>query len=853
MKYNRKISFFLTCFLTSLFSVPPCLSQNNINTVISGVVADALTKEPLPAVSVILENTTVGTVTDNLGRYRIVTSATSYKIKFSFLGYEPVEEVISPGKNNVINAELTPKSFELNEITVKPGKITYRNKDNPAVEMIRKVIENKGINRKENLDYYSYSKYEKIVFSLSNIDQRFRSLNGFRKYQFIFDNIDTSRKDGKTTLPLYIKETFSDYYYRKNPRAVKEIIKADKTIDFEEYIDNRGFNANLEYMFQNINIYDNEIFFLTNKFLSPVATEAPLFYRFYIMDTTQVDNIECYKMFFEPRNPADFLFHGFLFITTDSSYAIRMIDMSFNKSINIDWVKDVRLIQEFDKSDRETWLLTRDEASVEFGLDQNLPGIMGTRVVSYNNYSINEPIADSIFKGMTFEKSPDAAGKDQNYWNEVRIPPLSRQERNLYYNVDSIKKIPAFRRQMDLVMVLTTEFLNLGKFEIGPIGNFYSFNPVEGSRIRFGGRTTPEFNKSLYFEGFAAYGFRDREPKYNFTATYALNHKSIYNFPVKSIRLNYQYDTRIPGQKLDFFTGDNIFLSLKRGVNDKLFYNRTFSVEYMNEFENHFSFILGYKFTRQNPGGNLRFTTNENILQGPDIPALDISEAYIDLRYAPREEFYQGKLYRDPVPSKFPVLEFNYAWSPSGFHNDYNYHRFRFDLSRRMYFSIVGYTDILFEAGKIIGKVPYPLLFIHNANQTYSYQKNAYNMMNFMEFVSDQYISLNIDHSFNGFFFNKIPLLKKLKLREVATLKVLYGSVSNTNDPANDPSLFKFPVDDNGVPLTYTLEKKPYVEASVGFSNILRILRIDVVKRLTYLNNPDVSSIGIRAKIRLDI
>ncbi len=232
---------------------------------------------------------------------------------------------------------------------------------------------------------------------------------------------------------------------------------------------------------------------------------------------------------------------------------------------------------------------------------------------------------------------------------------------------------------------------------------------------------------------------------------------------------------------------------------------------------------------------------------------INISELNLNLRYAPNESFYQGKLYRDPFPGRYPVIQLNIAGGTRSINNDFDYLRLQLNVSRRYYASIFGYTDISFEAGKIIGKVPYPLLFIHRANQTYSYQKNSYNLMNFLEFVSDQYVSLNIDYSFNGFFLNKVPLLKKLKLRELVTCKVLYGGLTKTNNPDYQTDLFKLPTDQNGVPLTYTLEKKPYIEASIGVSNILRIFRVDLIKRFTYLNHPNVSDIGVRLQFKFDI
>jgi hypothetical protein len=831
-------------------------TQSVYNTVISGRVTDAKTKEPLHFVSVILENTTIGVNTDADGRYRISTEKAAYKVKFSFIGYETATFVITPGKTQVVNAAMVPSDVEIDEIIVKPKKTKYSNKDNPSVELIRRIIDNKSLNRIDNLDTYKYNKYEKVVFSVSNLNENVRNSGLFNKYQFVFDNTDTTRLDGKKTLPLYITEVQSDFFYRKDPKATKEIITAEKTINFSEYIDNQGITSYLKYLYQNINIYDNEIYFLTNKFLSPIAAGAPIQYKYFIMDTAMVNGVKCTRLFFEPRNAADFLFHGFLFVTNDSSLAITRIDMSFNKGINIDWVKDVRIVQEFEKVQNKAWVLTSDEVSIDFGITTTLPGMLGQRKVTYNDYSINEPIAGIVFTSPEVVRLSDTEGKSDDYWESVRKPPLNIHEKQLYTIVDSVKHVPGFRGAMKIIMLITTSFLEYDKFEIGPVSSFYSYNPVEGSRIRFGGRTRPELSKTWYLESFVAYGFSDKLPKYSITGTYALNHKSIYTYPVKSLKINYKYDTQIPGQDLDYSEADNFFLSFTRGVNDKLFYNRTFMVEHLNEFENHFSYALGYNMTRQYPGGNLKFVTDVYV---PPVSTeyttdyIDIFEPYLKLRFAPKEEFYQGKLYRDRVPSTHPVIQLQYSFGSEKLGNDYNYNKLYFSVSRKFLLSIVGYTYVTAEAGKVFGKASWPVLFIHNANQSYAYQRYSYNMMNFLEFVSDQYVSLNIDHSFNGFFFNKIPLLKKLKFREVATLKILYGGVTDRNNPDLNPDLFNYPVASDGSPLTFTLEKKPYIEASLGCSNIFRIFRVDVIKRFTYLDQPNVSSIGVRVQVRFDI
>ncbi|HEX7494748.1 MAG TPA: DUF5686 family protein, partial [Bacteroidales bacterium] len=668
-----------------------------------------------------------------------------------------------------------------------------------------------------------------------------------------FDNIDTTKRIGKSVLPLYIKEELSDHYFRKDPLATKEIIRAEKTINLDEYLDKRGVSANLNYLYQNINIYDNQILFLTNTFMSPICNNASVFYKYYILDTLAVGDIKCVRLFFEPRNRADFLFHGHLYITMDSSYAVRKIDIGINKNINIDWVKDISIVQDFEQFGNKNWLLSKEEISIDFGILKNTLGLYGQRSIFYKDYKINDPIDNKIFAGAAESERLNPSADSSSFWESNRYVPLSKSERGVYLTIDSLKQIPLFRRRMNEITLLTTGFLNLKKIEIGPDESFYSYNPVEGSRFRFGGRTTPAFSKKITFDAYAAYGLTDKIWKYNAGITYSFTKGTIYQFPVEYIKLSYLSDLKIPGQELQFSQGDNIFLSVKRGINDKFFLNKTIKTEFLDEFQTHFSYLLGYSFTRQTSAGNLYFKTSDSIQLTNNIPYINISEVYLNLRYAPNEKFYQGKLYRAPFPGKYPVIQLKIAGGFKSIYNDYNYLRLQLGISRRYYLSVLGYSDVAVEAGKIFGQVSYPLLFIHNANQTYSYQTNSYNLMNFLEFVSDQYVSLNVDHCFNGFFFNKVPLLKKLKLREVVSLKVLYGSLTKNSNPDYQNNLFKFPVDANGTPLTYSLGQKPYIEASVGVSNIFKIFRVDLIKRITYQNYPNVSSLGLRIQFRFDI
>ncbi len=406
---------------------------------------------------------------------------------------------------------------------------------------------------------------------------------------------------------------------------------------------------------------------------------------------------------------------------------------------------------------------------------------------------------------------------------------------------------------MDIATLLLAGYKDFNWFEVGPANAFYSFNPVEGLKLRFGGRTTPELSKRYYFETYAAYGFKDEKWKGFLSATYSLNDKSIYKFPQNYIRASAQYDTHIPGENIQFVEEDNFLLSFKRGNNDKYLYDLIYRLDYVHEYENHFSYAFGLNNQVQSPTGSLYFLNLNSNNQQQNIANLTTTDFTATLRYAPNEQFYQGKIYRIPVPSKNPVFTADYdAGLKNVLGSQYTYQKLHARIDKRFYLSQLGWADVTAEGGKIFGQVPYPLLNIFRANQTYAYDIYSYNLMNFLEFVSDHYESIDIDQHFNGFFFNKIPLLKKLKWRETASFKAIYGGVSDENNPSLHPSLYQYPVTSTGQPITYALGRTPYIEGSVGIENIFKFVRVDLVRRFTYLNNYDVAKWGIRALVQFN-
>lgn len=838
--FPKIIAILLLFFLNMGNSV---LAQER--TIIKGKVIDSKSGETMPFVNVSLSGTNLGTQTDMNGNFYLETASQNPTIRIAFIGYAPEVRQIEGGKLINLMIKLKVRAKDLDEVVVKGKKDRYRNKDNPAVVLIRKVIEHKSENRKESLDFFQYNKYEKLEFDLSNISEKFRNSRTFKKFDFVFNHLDTSKITGKVNLPMYLKETVSDVYYRKTPESKKENVAGEKMTGLGGYVDDNGIKVYLETLYQDVNIYDNNILLLAKQFLSPTAPLAPQFYRYVIIDTTVYKGIKCVNLGFSPRNANDQLFQGTFLVALDSTYAIRKVLMGFSKDVNVNFVTDLRVSQEYDRVEDQGLMLTKDDLSIEFNLlkKENGMGLFGQRSVSYKDYQINKPIEPTQFTGLNIEFAKNAKIQDSTFWHTARHTELSAKEQGIYSMVDSVKKVPVFQRFMNTATFLLEGYKPIGNFEIGPVSTFYSFNPVEGFRLRLGGRTTAGFSDRIAFETYVAYGFRDEKFKYFASASLSLTDHNVYTYPIKQLQVSYQNDIKIPGQELQFVQENNVLLSFKRGVNNKMTYNKVFNLDYLNESRSGFALNVNFKNIRQSPAGELLF--NSITPEGTIQPNKEIvsSELMIGLKYAPHEQFYQGKNYRIPIINQYPTFQLKYTLGVKGLlESQYNFHRLVGYIHKRMFIAPIGFTDITLEGGKTFGKLPFPLLTIHRANQSFSYQPEAYNLMNFLEFVSNQYASVFIDHHFNGFIFNKLPIIKKLKLREVITFKGLVGKLSDENKPTNENGTILLPIDKDGNATTFSLEQKPYMEASVGIENIFKILRIDFVKRLSYLDHPNVNA-----------
>jgi hypothetical protein len=820
------------------------------HTVVEGVVKDKSTGEPLSYVSVSFIGADAGGLTDDSGHFSIETDDKVDSLRIFMLGYKEVKCSIASIASGAGQINLEEEGHTLTEVSISAKNIErYRNKDNPAVELIRLVVEHKDRNYDKNKAKVNYDEYTKLQVSLLRSLNKIRANpNSKNTLSRLFMKADTTKVEGKASLPVIVDEKVFRHSFDAVTGKLQDTVLGEKKTSLDGIVDDDGLEAYLNKIYVAADIYNNNIMLGDQQLLSPIAGMGPEFYKYFITDTLNENGKQLVKMSFFPRNKADLLFKGDLLVDLQS-YAVVEANLTLNKTINLNFVDDLKIKLQYSKSDNKAYYLQYSSLGMAMSIIGKNGGFYGEKITSIKDYNhIAEAKRNETYASKAAMEKPMFSDAD---WQEYRPQQNDDGTQNAYANLDTLKNTPSFKRSANLITLLLSGYEVLGPIEIGPINSFYSYNPVEGSRVKLGGRTTDKFSKRWMFEGHGAYGFKDKKWKYSAGVVYSLSGKSVAAFPMRNISVRRSFETQIPGQDLTFLEEDNFLLSFKRGDNDKWLYNNKWSVEYIHETENHLTFKTGFTHSIQAPAGHLTFQSGSKETELTTRENITISEFSGEIRWAPHEQFYQGKKFRKPVFNSYPVFTLRGSFGVKGLmKSEYTYQSVTLNVFKRFYLSQLGFSDVVLEGGRIFGKVPYPLLYIHKANQSYAYQLQSYNLMNFMEFMSDRYVSLNVDHSFNGFFLNKVPLVKKLKLREVASFKALYGDIGSNNRPGTEPGpLFNFPVNQNGTTVSNSLDKGPYIEASLGISNIFKILRVDVVRRFTYLNHPNVTPWGVRARM----
>jgi hypothetical protein len=823
-------------------------------TTVTGKVTDQLTGQPLQYVNVSFPGTSHGTTTDRSGQFSLSAVGTFKQVAFSLMGYQPVLKIIIPGQANEVSVKLKTSETQLNEVNITSGKrAKYSNKGNPAVELIQQVIDHKAQNRMESADYVQYNQYERIGLSLFNLSPKLINSQFFKKYQFMLDTTAIINGQKQTSLPGYISKKLSRYFYRKKPEKTIQILQAEKSINIIKFVDTAGIDIYLNRLYGNrIDIYDNNIFIITNQFLSPIADHAPNYYKFFITDTLQTDHGKLVALSFTPRNKGDLLFEGRILVTLDGRYAVQSCELNVNEQININFMRSLKITLDFEPHTDGRYYLTKSNVAADFSLLRNRGmGVYGERTVIYSDYVLNTPLPETFYQGKSFQTDVNTSQADTGYLARHRPDTLTAQQAGAYARINRLQNMRSFKRATWIAAALTGDFANLGSVQAGPIGSLFSHNTQEGGRFQLGGRTTPEFNRTIYLDGSLGYGTRDKQLVYELNTYFSLNKTAYYRYPNHYVKVGYLYDVDIPGQSFASNSLQAGLTSFQSGSTNYWLYDRIFSLAYVQEFDNHFSYNLGFRKWDQRAAGALFFQRNDPASNL--VPNLVTNELALSLRYVPHEQIIQGTRDRHTIHSKYPIYNLQITQALNGvLGGDYRYTRFDANIYKRFYMSQLGYADVTLLGSMITGKVPFPLLNIIPANQSIAYNPDAYNKMYYLEFVSDHYVGLNFTQSFNGFFLNKVPLIKHLKWREYLSFKVLYGGVRDENDPAKTSGLYLFPAASNKTYGTYALGHTPYTEAGVGIGNIFKFLRFDLIRRFNYLDHPGVSPYSVKVSFSPD-
>lgn len=838
-----------------------CISVSAQN--IQGVVTDSLTNEPIPYLSVFYEGKGVGSITDNDGNYKVETRKGWNKLTFSAVGYVTKVVNIIPGVTKNLNVRMRPDDIMLDEVVVKPKREKYSRKNNPAVELMKKVIAHKKNNKLSENDYYQYNKYQKITMSLNDVTPEMLEKGMYKKMPFLKDQIELCEETNKFILPISVDETTSQKIYRKHPKSEKTIIKGMSSTGVNElFATGDMLSTVLKDVFTDVNIYDNDIRLLQYPFISPISSsDAISFYKFYIMDTTFVDKDKCFHLTFVPNNSQDFGFTGHLYVLADSSYTVKKCTMNLPKKSGVNFVDNMDIIQEFEQLPNGEWVLKTDDMIVEMTLMKIMQGFQIRRTTRYSDYAFDE-LPQQLFKRKGAEiKEADAMMRGDDFWNQYRPVPLTQTESSMDMLVKRLEQMPGFKYVIFVLKAFIENFVETGtkehpsKVDIGPVNTMISNNYIDGLRLRMSAQTTANLNPHLFFKGYYAYGFKDHRSKYMGEVEYSFNKKEYLprEFPKNSITFSYQYDVMSPTDKFLKTDKDNVFVSFKTSTVDQMSYVRNIALKYENETQFGLKTTVEVKHSTDEPTGGLAYITNDD--QKTLVPEIQTMEASLAFRYAPGETFVNTKQRRIPVSFDAPVFTLSHTAGFKGvLGGEYNYNLTEIGLYKRFWFSSWGKIDMFVKGGAQWNKVPFPLLIMPAANLSYILQRETFNLINNMEFLNDRYASLDVSWDLNGKIFNRIPLLKKLKWREAIGFKMLYGHLTDKNNPMKHPGdseLFLFPTRD-GRPTSFVMDPKtPYMECSVGIHNIFKILHIDYVRRLNYLDHPDANKWGVRFMVMM--
>lgn len=813
---------------------------------------------PIPLASAIYRGHHVAEASDMDGKFTIARH-NGWELTFSSVGFMPQTITVGPNTPSHLKIVLKEDSRSLKEVVVKQKRERYSRKNNPAVELMKRVIAAKQRTNLENHEYYQYNKYQKITLSLNDIKPEDLETGKYKNKSYVKDQVETSSYNNKLILPVSIDETVTQHIYRKSPKEEKDIIKGQRSEGVNNVLQTGDIlNTLLKEVFTDIDIYDDHVRLMQYQFVSPIGETAISFYRYYIQDTVYVDRELCYHLEFIPNNQQDFGFRGELFVLADSTLHVKKCSFTLPKRTDVNFVQDMKITQEYTKLNNNEWVLTTDDLVAElkmFGAD-----ILVTKTTRLNEYAFDD-LPNKLFKGRAKTKhEADAMIRDDAFWNQYRVVGLTKGESSMNAFIHRIEQSKNFKWIIFGLRALVENYVETGsmrtksKFDFGPVNTLISSNFVDKYRLRVSGRTTANLNKHLFWNGYYAYGTKSHKNYYGSEITYSLNAKKNvpFEFPQRNIIFETGYDVMSPADKFLIHNKDNIFMSVRtQKVEQMYFYNRQ-KLSFVYETDWGFSFNTSFKLESNAPTGDLVFmkmpgaTINPSADGNEYVTKIRTTEAKVGLRYCPGQTYVNTKQQRWSVNLDSPEFTLSHTM---GFKNvlggQYKLNYTEFGIYKRFWMGSWGYIDTHLNGGAQWDKVPFPMLIMPPVNITYFEHEATMSMMKNMEFMSDRYLFGSVAWDLSGKLLNRIPLVKRLKWREYFAVKGMWSTVTSKNDPTllsnqSDRILFQFP---EGVGIMN--KKVPYWEVVVGVHNIFKFFGVDYVRRMNY-HGPGIHKNGVR-------
>lgn len=842
---------------------------------LSGVVTDAATGDTLLYPSASYKGHHIAVSGNAQGRYSIERHE-GWVLTFSAVGYQSRNITITGKTPQTLNIKLKPDTKTLAEVVVRQKRGRYSRKDNPAVELMKRVVAAKKKTDLANHAYYQYNKYQKITLAVNDIQPSDIDSGFFAKKQWLIDQIETSPYNHKLILPVSVDETVTQHIYRKDPKSEKDIVMGQQSTGVNQLLATGDIlNTALKDVFTDIDLYDDQIRLLQFPFTSPIGKNAVAFYRYYIADTVYVDCDLCYHLEFLPNNQQDFGFRGDLYVLADSTLHVKRCELTIPKRSDVNFVENLRVTQEYAKLPNGEWVLSVDDMIVEMKVASFLSKVLVTRTTRLSDYAF-DPLPKQLFKGKAASRrEANANMRDEAFWNQYRTVELTKSETGMNAFIHRIEQLKGFKYVIFGVKALVENFVETGdlnhpsKLDVGPVNTMVTSNFIDGLRFRVSGQTTANLNKHWFFSGYYAHGVNSHKNYYKGEVTYSFNKKDYLprEFPKRTLTFTSTYDVMAPSDKFMHTDKDNVFTAFKWAKVDKMmFYNRQ-QLQFDFEEEWGLKTTFELKTEEDEAAGRLFFQTlDSHVDMASDINGLSekmagkylhngkmrTTELTLQFQLASGRTYINTKQRRIPMNLDAPVFTLRHTMGVKGLlGGDYTYNLTEAGIYKRFWMNSWGKIDTYIKAGAQWNKVPYPLLIMPAANLSYIVQNETFNLINNMEFLNDRYASLDVSWDLNGKIFNRIPLLKKLKWREYIGVKTLWGTLTDKNNPtleknAGDPVLMVFP---SG---SYVMDsKRPYVELVAGVHNIFKIVHVEFVHRCNYTYLPIAHRNGIRLMMRM--